>query len=202
VLLERPIEAAAELVQVRVDRRCVAQMVELRPNVRVTDRESPRLLPGHLVDGVDNGHTIVGLPVVTQDRLVYRMEHDLLIELSRGGEQVQSRVQVTNHALGQIWLIRGAQLREKSHSFWVVLGEERRSDVQIVFARFFIDPRRELTANFAHFIISVRLNCAIIVGDQCEAPRIFEESRLWDRRWVLNHLWVRQRNLYVASLGH
>ena len=50
MLLERPVEAARELMQIRVDGCCVSKTIELLTDVRFIDREAPRRLPGQLVD--------------------------------------------------------------------------------------------------------------------------------------------------------
>ena len=117
MLLEGPVEGASELIQIGGYGRCIAQVIELGAHVRLFNREAPGLLPGQLIDRINDSHAVVSGLIAPQYRLINRVEDDLLVKLGRALHKVRPGVHVTDHALCHRAL---AYLREESYSGWFV----------------------------------------------------------------------------------
>lgn len=100
------------------------------------------------------------------------MKNDLFVDLSRDSLKVGPRVQVTNHALCQVWSLRWTELGKKGDSLWEILRNESWSDVQEVLICFLVDPGCISATDFTHLIICVRLYASVIVSNQLEPCRV------------------------------
>ena len=128
LLFKRSVETASELIQAPERDFVNTDIKQLRPDVGLVECQLPGRLPSHLGETRLHVDAVVGGDVLFEDRLVDRVEDNLVFDLIRVLTQIERSVHVAYGRL-MVEIVFRAELSEYGQPVWEVSCFDQWSNV-------------------------------------------------------------------------